>query len=81
MDLGLKGLNVLVTGGTKGIGRRAADMFAKEGVALIYQKFAHPTYSQFGAESFVPGLSIIDALMHCGSKGTGELLAPAPERV
>ncbi len=31
MDLGLKGLNVLVTGGTKGIGRRAADMFAAEG--------------------------------------------------
>lgn len=31
MDLGLKGLNVLVTGGTKGIGRRAADIFAAEG--------------------------------------------------
>ena len=31
MDLGLKGLNVLVTGGTKGIGRRAADLFAAEG--------------------------------------------------
>ena len=31
MDLGLMGLNVLVTGGSKGIGRRAADIFADEG--------------------------------------------------
>jgi 3-oxoacyl-[acyl-carrier protein] reductase len=31
MDLGLKGLNALVTGGSKGIGRRAADIFADEG--------------------------------------------------
>jgi 3-oxoacyl-[acyl-carrier protein] reductase len=31
MDLGLKGLNVLITGGTKGIGRAAADIFAAEG--------------------------------------------------
>lgn len=31
MDLGLKGLNVLVTGGSKGIGRHCADVFAQEG--------------------------------------------------
>ena len=31
MDLGLKGLKAVVTGGSKGIGRRAADFFAAEG--------------------------------------------------
>lgn len=31
MDLGLKDLKVLVTGGSKGIGRRCADIFADEG--------------------------------------------------
>lgn len=31
VDLGLKGLNALVTGGSKGIGRRCADIFADEG--------------------------------------------------
>ena len=34
MDLGLKGLRALVTGGSKGIGRRAADTFADEGASV-----------------------------------------------
>ena len=34
MDLGLKGLRAIVTGATKGIGRRTADIFADEGASV-----------------------------------------------
>jgi len=34
MDLGLKGLRAVVTGGTKGIGRSAANIFASEGASV-----------------------------------------------
>lgn len=54
MDLGLKGLNVLISGGSKGIGRRCADYFAKEGAnvsicardkATVDETVAHLTKS------------------------------------
>ena len=43
--------------------------FAAEGFDLIYQNFQHPFYPQIGVKEFVPGLSIIDALMNIGTQG------------
>jgi hypothetical protein len=49
--------------------------FAAAGVRLVYQNFAHPTYPQPGEGPFMPGMSIVDALMCCGFDGTAALLA------
>lgn len=48
--------------------------FAAAGLELIYQDFQHPVYPQGGTRDFVPGLSIIDALMHCSFPATGAML-------
>jgi hypothetical protein len=50
------------------------DKFAKAGIELIYQNFQHPTYPQVNSQEFVPGLSIVDALMNCGWQKTRQLL-------
>lgn len=48
--------------------------FAAAGVGLIYQNFQHPVYPQIGTKEFVPGLSIIDALMNIGLVGVRSAL-------
>lgn len=56
-------------------GYQEDELFARAGVRLIYQDFTHPTYSQqHPGDRFVRGLSCLDALMHCGFRGTRELL-------
>lgn len=42
------------------------QIFKQSGVKLQYQGFSHPTYAQIGAPEFVPGLSVIDAVMNIG---------------
>lgn len=58
-------------GGAKGY--QDDSLFAKNRITLEYQNFSHPEYLQFGDE-FLPGLSVIDALMHLGIDGTKKLL-------
>ena len=70
------GGSAYLCGGGAG-GYQEDEKFAAAGVRLAYQSFQHPTYPQFG-DTFTPGLSIVDALMHCGFDGTARLLGLAP---
>lgn len=48
--------------------------FAAAEVELRYQSYAHPIYTQHGGREFVPGLSIVDALMNLGFERVRQLL-------
>jgi hypothetical protein len=67
----LRGEAYLAGGGASGY--QEDEKFAAAGVRLEYQAFEHPTYSQV-AERPQHGLSIVDALMHCGAAETARLL-------
>jgi len=49
--------------------------FEQAGISLAYQSYQHPAYPQAGTRDFVPGLSIVDALMNVGRDGVRVLLA------
>jgi hypothetical protein len=55
-------------------GYQEDDKFSTAGVELIYQNFCHPIYSQKKGMDFVPGLSVLDALMFCGIDATQRLV-------
>lgn len=50
------------------------QLFEENNIALEYNNFNHPIYAQKKSESFVKGLSIIDALMNLGFEGVKEIL-------
>lgn len=62
----------LCGGGAQGY--QEDERFANAGIDLVQQMFRHPAYPQLGGNEFVPGLSILDALMNCGFAGTRELV-------
>lgn len=43
------------------------ELFLKNNIRVIYQKFSYPQYQQLWGE-FIPNLSIIDLLFNCGPK-------------
>ena len=61
----LGGTHYLCGGGSGGY--QQDEMFAQAGICLVHQQFVHPQYAQPGVHSFVPGLSVMDALMHRGA--------------
>lgn len=64
----------LAGGGSAGY--QQDELFAMAGLQLEYQLFHHPEYPQRGSGTFRPGLSLIDALMHCGLEWTRRLILP-----
>ncbi len=54
------------------------DAFARAGIALVFQEFAHPVYPQCGGAPFTPGLSAIDCLLNCGPESRAVLDAALP---
>jgi 3-oxoacyl-[acyl-carrier protein] reductase len=67
MDLGLKGLRAVVTGGSKGIGRAASDIFAQEGASVAIcarnadeVKAAVKALTEKGVQAYGAGVDVAD---------------------
>jgi hypothetical protein len=72
LTMAVDGDTYMCGGGAEGY--HVSAIFAEKQVALLHQNFQHPQYEQRNSETFVPGLSIIDALMNLGRKGTIDLI-------
>ncbi len=63
MDLGLKGLKAIVTGGTKGIGRAITETFVKEGVHVAFCARNAAEVAQTAAEFSACGVTTIGTVV------------------
>jgi hypothetical protein len=59
------GGTIYLCGGGSG-GYLEPEKFAEAEIELLEQAFRHPVFQQGKAAEFTPGLSCLDALMHCG---------------
>jgi hypothetical protein len=66
------GGSYLCGGGASGY--QEDEAFAAARVELRYQSFAPPIYKQHGRREFIPGLSIVDALMNLGFESVGQMV-------
>lgn len=62
--------------GRGGAGYQDPEKFARAGLALRYAGFAPEPYPQQGADGFVGGLSVLDAVFNLGWARTAALVAP-----
>ena len=58
-----------------------AAAFERAGIRVQWQQFRHPVYPQRGTAQFVPGLSSLDALFHCGPLAGGLLNEKSSQEV
>lgn len=68
MDLGLKGLNVLISGGSKGIGRRCAEYFAQEGANVSICARDKATVDEAVAQLTKSGVKALGHSVDVGNK-------------
>lgn len=61
--------------GKGGANYQSPEKFAQAGIDLVYSNFKPISYSQRGAEEFVPGLSVIDALFNVGGDSIAGMFA------
>lgn len=73
-DLTLKAGGDIYLSGDGAGGYQQESTFENHNIQLEQQNFQHPKYIQHGREGFVPGLSVIDALMNLGISGTRQAL-------
>ena len=71
------GADTLLAGMGGSRGYLDAEVFAREGVSIEFQRFTHPVYEQCGGGPFVAGLSALDMLFHCGPASRAMLFGEA----